>query len=237
MAKPIRVCKFDLKTNINKQNNKNLLVKNLDSTFTTKDLNKLFEEFGEITSCKIEFDENGKSKEYGYVSYADPENSNKAIEKLRGKEINGKVIDLTVLIPSRNKCCIYVKNFPRDFTEIDLKKFFSKFGEITGVVITRDLNGASKGFGFITFGNFQEANDAIKQTNEQQYTFPGCPPLFASLPVKKEERQYIYGRNVDSVKQPKIFARLIDINGVVKLIILLAKKIFFLFFIFYLISS
>lgn len=182
---------------------------------TTKELNKLFAEFGEISSCKLEYDQDGKSKGYGYVSYTDPNCADKAIENLNGKEINGKVVDLTILIPMKNKCCIYVKNFPRDFTEEELKKFFSKFGEITTVAISRDAKGASKGFGFVTFASFQEANNAIKHTNEEHFTFPGCGPLFASLPVKKEDRQYLYGKSDDPNKKPKLFARLIDVNGVV----------------------
>lgn len=217
MAKPIRVCKFDPKTDKKNLNSKNLLVKNLESTVTTKDLNTIFAQYGEVSSCKIEYDQKGKSKGYGYVSFADPECANKAIEKLNGSPINGKTIEISVLIPSKNKCCIYVKNFPRDFCEEDLKKFFSKFGEITSVAISKDPKGASKGFGFITFASFQEANNAIKHTNEEHFTFPGCAPLFASLPVKKEDRQYLYGRTDDQNRKPRLFARLIDVNGVVKI--------------------
>lgn len=221
IAKPILVCKFDSVTDRKKQNNNNLIVKNLDLSMTTKDLNKIFSEIGEISSCKIEYDQEGKSKGYGYVSFVDPECGKKAIEQLNGKEINGKSIEIAVLIPSKNKCCIYVKNFPRDFNEEDLKKFFSKFGEITSVVISKDPKGTSKGFGFITFASFHDANNAIKHTNEEHFTFPGCPPLFASLPVKKEDRQYLYGRTDDPNRKPKIFARLIDINGVVNYYIFL----------------
>jgi len=215
VAKPIHVCKFDTKPDKNNLSNKNLIVKYLDLSVTTKDFYKIFAEFGEIASCKLEYDQDGKSKGYGYVSYVDPECANKAIEKLNLKEINGKAIEIAVLIPSKNKCCIYVKNFPRDFTDEDLKKFFSKFGEITSVVISKNPKGSSKGFGFITFANFQEANNTIKHTNEEHFTFPGCAPLFASLPLKKEDRQYLYGRTDDPNRHPKIFARLIDINGVV----------------------
>lgn len=216
VAKPIRVCKFDSKTDKKKLSNNNLLVKNLDLKMTTKELNKLFSDFGEISSCKIEYDQDGISKGFGYVSFTDPESANRAIEQLNKKEFNGKIIEITVLIPSKNKCCIYVKNFPRDFSEEELKKFFSKFGEITNVTISRDFNGSSKGFGFITYTNFQEANNAIKLTNEEHFTFPGCSPLFASLPIKKEDRQYLYGRSDDSERKYQIIARLIDFNGVVK---------------------
>jgi polyadenylate-binding protein len=136
----------------------------------------------------------------------------KAIKNLNGKEISGKKIEVTLLIPSKNKSSIYAKNFPRDFKEDDLKKFFSKFGEITSVSISKDQNGYSKGFGFINFVNFQDASSAIKKTNEEQFTFPSCLPLYVSFPIKKEEREYLFNKNVNPNRYPKLFARKIDIN-------------------------
>lgn len=179
----------------------------------------MFSVYGEITSIKLETDNQGNSKGYGYVSYGNEDMAEKAINELNGKDINGKKISINALIPSKNKTTIYAKNFPRDFSENDLKKFFSKFGEITSVSISKDSNGFSKGFGFINFVNFQDANNAIKKTNEDQTTFPSCLPLYVSFPIKKEEREYLFNKTDNPNKNPKLFARKIDPNSIVKIFI------------------
>jgi RNA recognition motif-containing protein len=52
---------------------------------------------------------------------------------------------------------LYVRGFDDKITELDLKHFFSKFGEIKSVRIMRDLsqgnkeNAPSLGFGFVCF--------------------------------------------------------------------------------------
>ena len=175
----------------------------------------MFAENGEITSSKLETDVQGTSKGYGYVSFATEEMAEKAISTLNGKEINGKKIEVTLLIPSKTKMSIYAKNFPRDFSEDDLKKFFSKFGEIVSVSISKDDKGFSKGFGFINFANFQDASNAIKVTNEEQFTFPSCLPLYVSFPIKKEERDHLFNRTENPNRHPKLFARKIDVNSIV----------------------
>lgn len=213
----ILVSNYESKIDKNKKNpNRNLLVKNLEVSVSLKELNKLFAEFGEITSIKLETTTDGVSKGYGYVSYSTEEQANKAISSLNGKLIDGKNLEVSHLIPSKNKCCVYAKNFPRDFTEEDLTKFFAKFGTITGITISKNENGTSKGFGFINFANFHEAATAIKKINEQQFTFPSCLPLFVSFPVKKEDRQQTFNRNVNPHNYPKIFARKVDGYSIVK---------------------
>ena len=65
-----------------KDASKSLIVKNLLSEVTSKDLYKLFEEFGEITSSKLEVDQNGVSRNYGFVHFSDSESAEAAKQKL-----------------------------------------------------------------------------------------------------------------------------------------------------------
>jgi polyadenylate-binding protein len=72
ITKPLRICKYESKGQISENSkniNQNLLVKNVDRSLSAKDFYKLFEEYGDIKSCKLEFDENGVSKGYGYVLF------------------------------------------------------------------------------------------------------------------------------------------------------------------------
>jgi RNA recognition motif-containing protein len=96
------------------------------------------------------------------------------------------------LIPGKSKDNmrnnIYVKNFPKDFNENDLKKLFEKYGEISSTLISRDENGFSKGFGFVCFTNPINASIAFKEVNTKGMSFPGLPPLYVNFSMKKEER-------------------------------------------------
>ena len=65
---------------------------------------------------------------------------------------------------------IYVGNLHFDLTEDELKEHFEAFGQVTSVkIITDKYNGRSKGFGFVTMENEDEANTAIKELNGASY--------------------------------------------------------------------
>ena len=62
---------------------------------------------------------------------------------------------------------IYVGNLPFSATEDELKKAFSKYGEVSSVqIITDRATGRPKGFGFVTMENQTEADAAISGLNE-----------------------------------------------------------------------
>jgi len=66
-----------------------ILVRNLPKTFTKENLEDLFFEFGTIASCDLVMDEaSGLSKGFGFVE----KETDKAIEKLNAKTIDGKKI-------------------------------------------------------------------------------------------------------------------------------------------------
>jgi polyadenylate-binding protein len=104
----------------------------------------------------------------------------------------GKALMVSPLIPGKSKDNmrnnLYVKNFPKDFNETDLKKLFEKYGEISSTLISRDESGFSKGFGFVCFTNPINASIAFKEINTKAMSFPGLPPLYVSFAMKKEER-------------------------------------------------
>jgi RNA recognition motif-containing protein len=61
---------------------------------------------------------------------------------------------------------VYVGNLPFGVGQEELKNAFSEYGEITeAVVITDKYNGRSKGFGFVTFANDEDAQKAISEMN------------------------------------------------------------------------
>ncbi len=63
---------------------------------------------------------------------------------------------------------VYVGNLPFGVSEEDLKELFSSYGEISEVsLITDKFSGRSKGFGFVTFANKENAEKAISEMNEK----------------------------------------------------------------------
>jgi len=64
---------------------------------------------------------------------------------------------------------LYVGNLPFSVTNEELKKIFSKFGEIEEAnVISDKYSGRSKGFGFVTFSKDEDADKAIKEMNGKE---------------------------------------------------------------------
>jgi RNA recognition motif-containing protein len=61
---------------------------------------------------------------------------------------------------------LFVGNLPFSTTDESLKAEFSKFGAVSeAVIIKNKFNNRSKGFGFVTFDNDAEADEAIAKTN------------------------------------------------------------------------
>ncbi len=71
----------------------NLFVAKLSSSTTSDDLEKIFSEYGEVSSVKIIFDKvTQNSKGYGFVEMPNSEEAEKAISTLNDTELDGKQI-------------------------------------------------------------------------------------------------------------------------------------------------
>lgn len=61
---------------------------------------------------------------------------------------------------------LYVGNIEWGVTEEELKSGFEEFGEVEEAIIIKDkMSGRSKGFGFVTFVNDEDADNATEQLN------------------------------------------------------------------------
>merc|ERR1719352_1843485 len=77
---------------INKYQGVNLYVKNLDENLEDEAFRKAFEEYGQITSCKVMRDDKGHGKGFGFVCYTTPEQATKAVTEMNGKILASKPI-------------------------------------------------------------------------------------------------------------------------------------------------
>ena len=65
---------------------------------------------------------------------------------------------------------IYVGNLDYKVNENDLESLFSQYGEVSSVkVIVDKYSGRSKGFGFVTMDNDEQANKAVGELHGMSY--------------------------------------------------------------------
>ncbi len=64
---------------------------------------------------------------------------------------------------------LYVGNLPWSVDDRALKELFSSYGEISEAVLIKDkFSGRSKGFGFVTFAQDDDAKKAIAEMHEKE---------------------------------------------------------------------
>jgi RNA recognition motif-containing protein len=81
-----------------------MYVSNLGFHTSDDDLRKLFEQFGQVSSAKVITDrETGRSRGFGFVEMSSRTESSEAMEKLNGKEIEGRNISVTVAREKENR--------------------------------------------------------------------------------------------------------------------------------------
>lgn len=74
-----------------------LFVGGLSWTTTDQTLRQVFEAHGTVQEANVVVDrETGKSRGFGFVTYADQESANAAIAELNGKDLDGRNIVVSV---------------------------------------------------------------------------------------------------------------------------------------------
>jgi len=184
----------------------NIFVKNFGDQLDEEKLRELFSQHGKITSCKIEVDEAGKPKGFGFCSYENPEEAEAAVQNLNGHTIGDKQLYVGRFQKKNERQSeikrkkdlqrqermnkyqgvnLYIKNLDDTIDDERLRKEFSKFGTITSAKVMSE-NGRSRGFGFVCFSAPDEATKAVTEMNG---SIVGSKPLYVALAQRKEERR------------------------------------------------
>ena len=184
-GRPCRIMWSQRDPSLRKSGVGNIFVKSLHPKVHHKELQDTFSLFGDILSCKVALDADGKSKGYGYVHFSGEEGAKAAIAKLDEIEIFGQKVEV---LPFQKKTAserqtqwtnLYAKNVPTSVTEDELKAMFAECGNVTSLklaVYTEDdvskdaasakprgvKLGASKGFGFVAYETHEEAKLAAE---------------------------------------------------------------------------
>ncbi|KAH1109687.1 hypothetical protein AAZX31_04G040100 [Glycine max] len=173
----------------------NVFIKNLDKAIDHKALYDTFSAFGNILSCKVATDASGQSKGHGFVQFESEESAQNAIDKLNGMLINDKQVFVGPFLRKQDRESalsgtkfnnVFVKNLLDSMTEADLERIFGEYGAITSAVVMRDVDGKSKGFGFVNFANVDDAAKAVEALNGKN--FDG-KEWYVGKAQKKSERE------------------------------------------------
>ena len=184
----------------------NIFVKNLPAELKSKELYELFTPYGKIFSCKVKYNNAGRSKGYGYVHFDAKEGAEKAIAETNGKEVKGSKLEVCPFKAreTRNSSIniynnLFVKCIPKKYTNDDLRNLFTPYGEIVSAVVIRERAEApeNKGFGFVCFKKFEEAKlaeEKLKSFSIEGQTLYVCRALSKEEHKKKmrEERLQIF---------------------------------------------
>ncbi|WP_336515650.1 RNA-binding protein [Pollutibacter soli] len=81
----------------------NLYVSNLGFGTQDNDLQKLFAEYGNVTSAKVILDKfTGKSRGFGFVEMPDKESAENAIKEIDGKTVDGRQVRVSEARPKED---------------------------------------------------------------------------------------------------------------------------------------
>ena len=115
-----------------------------------------------------------------YVSRAQPMSERERLVKEKREQANAERAQKWA------GCNLYVRNLEPSVTDDILRKDFGVFGKVISVKVSRDLEGTSKGFGFVCLSLPEEAGKAKDALNRKMLF---GKPLFVTLFERKETRQ------------------------------------------------
>ncbi|KAL8541431.1 hypothetical protein ACS0TY_002627 [Phlomoides rotata] len=156
----------------------NVFIKNFCESTTEEDLKNIFGEFGFITSAHVMRNNDGTSKCFGFVNFANSKDAARAVESLNGKIFEKKEwyvgraqtkFERQQEIRHQLECVkeafdegsnLYVKNLDDSIGDKKLKELFSPFGSVTSCRVIQDEKGLSTGRGMVAFSSPEEASRA-----------------------------------------------------------------------------
>ncbi|KAI0035914.1 hypothetical protein K488DRAFT_82527 [Vararia minispora EC-137] len=211
-GRPCRIMWSQRDPALRKTGQGNIFIKNLDEAIDNKALHDTFASFGNVLSCKVATDEQGRSRGYGYVHYETAEAAETAIQAVNGMLLNDKKVYVGHHISRKERQSkleemrqqftnLYVKNVDLEVTQDEFVELFSRYGTVTSAVIQMEEDGKSKGFGFVNFESHEQAAKAVEELHDSD--FHG-KKLFVSRAQKKAEREEELRKQYEAAKMEKL---------------------------------
>ena len=194
-GKSVRIMWDERDISIRYNTKNNIFIKGIPKTTTPREVYEYFLQFGDISSCKLNEKEDGTHNGYGYITYYNIEDAEKAIEESKNKKIFDSN-DVEVehfqkrnerIINSNDNKKIYINNLPEKYSKEELTKLCSEYGKVEYCDIFQD--NICKNFGIVQFSSENEAKNAINQLNEKEIN--GKKLLAKLFQNKYEHKQYL----------------------------------------------
>uniref|UniRef100_A0A8C7N0N6 Nucleolysin TIA-1 n=1 Tax=Oncorhynchus kisutch TaxID=8019 RepID=A0A8C7N0N6_ONCKI len=153
---------------------KTLYVGNLSRDVTEALIMQLFGQIGPCKSCKMIVDTAGNDP-YCFVEFYEHRHAAASLAAMNGRKIMGKEVKVNwATTPSSQKkdtsnhFHVFVGDLSPEITTDDIKAAFAPFGRISDARVVKDMaTGKSKGYGFVSFFNKWDAENAIQQMGGQ----------------------------------------------------------------------
>lgn len=125
---------------------------------TTQHLREHFASFGGIVDAVVLRWPDGRSRGFGYVTFADVVAASAVLAK--SHVLGGREVDVKRAVPGTNK--LFIGGLPQNTTANELREHFEKFGAVSDAVVMIDpATGRSRGFGFVCFLPGEEGAAAV----------------------------------------------------------------------------
>jgi len=210
MGRPCRIMWSQRDPSLRKSGVGNIIVKSLHPDVHHKELQDTFSLFGNILSCKVALDAEGKSKGYGYVQFQTDEAAKAAVDRMDEIEIMGTKVSIEIFqkktAPQRAAkwTNLFLMNVPTHLTEADLTTMFAEHGKVQSLKllvyseeeVAKDAAsgkshglkaGGSKGFGFVNFEEHEAAAAAAEALNGKRLPDPDSAARREAAKAKAEE--------------------------------------------------
>ena len=195
--KSIRIMWDEKDSSIRYNTKNNLFFKNIPKSTSPREVYEYFQQFGDISSCKMTEDDFGNHYGYGYVTYYNPDDAQNALEKTKDKKLfENNIIDISYfqgknerLLTSNNtnNQKIYINNLPDNYKTENLIELCKQFGEVKSCNIFKD--NLNKNFGIVQFSSEEEAKDVLNKLDGKE--IEGEKLNVKLYQTKFEHKQYL----------------------------------------------